>query len=447
MTQRQKLLVYLWVLHLVAAITAGRVIWLHFEVGLERGLGLLAVELLLPISLWLGHRLIHRLLAPLELAATGAELIAERDFTSTYRTTGRPDTDRLIEVYNRMILELREERLRQQEQEDFLQRLVEASPAGIVLTDYEDRVSGINPKAKGLLGMVDDDGLRDSVGELPSPWGPSLQSLEPRQSIVLSLTDGRRVRCRAGEFRDRGFARRFFLLEELTEELHRSEKAAYDKLLRLVSHEVNNSVAAVTNLLASLDFLAQALEGEERQDAERALAIASERLLRMQSFIESLAQVVRLPAPNPNPVDLDAVLDDLLRLMQPTLEEQGIRVERHRAPKLPAIAADRLQLEQALINVIKNAVEAMAESAEKTLSVSTSLDTSKLPLLEISDTGTGIDRQTAEQLFTPFFTTKRNGCGIGLTLVREILGSHGWRFALEPKPNHGATFSIRFVPD
>lgn len=422
--------IYLLALHLALALATVAALK-------ARPAALFLAELGFVVSAYVGWRLISSLFVPLRLIETGTDLIDEGDFTSTFVTVGQPEMDRLIRVYNRMIAALREERLHGREQEDFLARLIEASPAGVVICDLDGAVMLVNPAAERLLGDVAAGCL---LGDLLAPWG-ALAEFGSDRPRVLSLSDGRRVRCRAGELRDRGFPRRFWVLEEMTEELRQSEKAAYEKLIRMVSHEVNNSVGAVTSLLGSLDHYRPQLDVRDRGDFGSALAIGSGRLERLRAFIDAFADLVRLPDPDPRSLDLDDLLDDLVTLYSPSLAERSIRLVRLRGGEPSVICADREQLEQALINVIENAADAIGRDG--TLTLATSAEEG-LAVLRIEDDGPGLDAATAGELFVPFFTTKPEGQGLGLTLVKEVLSRHGFTFALENRDAGGCSFRVCF---
>lgn len=450
---RARFIGYLVCIHLVAAGLVGWILWQRFEAG-PVGAGLvIAAEGALLLSFLLSKRLLDGLAIPFKWAETGAELMAERDFSSVLPTGQGPEADRLIEVYNRMLLELREERLRLREQDYFLERLVDASPVGIVIGDLDGHVHSLNRSARRLLlgfGPVDGLARHGSVpttfSELPEPWR-GLDWPAAGESIVVAVADGGQIRCVGGEFRDRGFPRRFFLLEELTEELRRSEKRAYEHLIRMVSHEVNNSVGAVGSLLASLLHYGNALSGEDRQDFEHAVGVSRDRLQRLQEFVDGFADVVRLPEPNRSPLELDSLLDELLTLLKPSLDEQGIQLRRCRHAAPLRISVDRHQLEQALLNILKNAAEATRETdQEPLLIVTTDEDPAGRPRLRVEDSGPGIAPEIADRLFTPFFTTKPHGCGVGLTLVQEILRRHGISFRLESTapPARGGRFTLCF---
>ncbi|MEM7588156.1 MAG: ATP-binding protein, partial [Acidobacteriota bacterium] len=375
-----------------------------------------------------------------------------RDFTTHFSPVGQPEMDRLIEVYNRMIDQLREERLRVREQNELLDRIVEASPGGVIICDFEGRVTQLNPSAESLLGIDQASAVGRTLNELaeaelavaqvPVPLAEPLASLEDGASRVVSASGGRRIQCQRAGFRDRGFVRSFYLLAELTDALRRSEKAAYEKLIRMMSHEVNNSVGAVGSLLASVKGAVSELPSEERPELEQAVDVAADRLDHLRAFMDGFAGVVRLPNPDLRPCDVGRLIDDLVVLLEPSLAERGIELRREGASDGLTVSLDKNQIEQALVNIVKNAAESIGRDGAITLrsGASPSPDRSGV-WIEIEDTGTGIDPEVAEQLFTPFFTTRDDGCGLGLTLVKEVLSRHEFGFSLESVEG-GARFRI-----
>jgi PAS domain S-box-containing protein len=434
---RAKIVAYLILIHGVLAA-------ISFFVLRENRLLLLAVEALFALSIALGYLLVRAFFVPLELIRTGAELISERDFTSQFREVGQPEMDALIHVYNRMIGRLREERLKAQEQHYFLDRILNASPAGILTLDFDGRVSLLNPSARELLGLTDEDALGKRLEEMPGS-GTALAAVPLGESRVLS--HGRqRLKVSRAELFDRGFPRSFLLVEELTEELRASEKAAYGKLIRMMSHEVNNSVGPVTSLLDSFRGYSDQLGDEDRRDYTEAVTVAIARLERLGAFVNGFAEVVRLPPPDRRPCDVRQLLDEILVLLRPQLEQRRIQVVWDAAESVPLIDLDRNQFEQVLVNVLKNAMEAIGEDGRIGLRLAWEPVPSggTRPVLRIADSGPGIPEDVRPLLFTPFFSTKRDGRGLGLTLIQEILTQHGFDFGMENRAEGGAEVWVGF---
>jgi len=416
MTLRTKLLLWFIVLHLVFAGLAVVVLVDHQD-------WLFAVEVTFVISIVISYRMVNALFVPMELIRTGAELISERDFTSRFVPVGQPEMDRLIEIYNAMIDRLRDERLAAEEQQQLLQKIVEASPSGIVICDFNGAIQQSNPAAQRLLS-------EPAVSE-------ALPTLAPGESKLVTLAGARKLKIWNAEFRDRGFAKTFYLLEEMTEELRLTEKTAYEKLIRMMSHEVNNSVGAVRSLLESVLRYAEQIGPDDRADFTNALTIAAARIESLNRFMSGFADVVRLPPPHPRDISLANVIDDIATLLRPELDQRRIAL-RVDVARDAVIRADQSQFEQVIINVIRNAMESIGEDGE--IAVSFNAD-----VLAVADTGRGIDPAARDELFTPFFTTKREGRGLGLTIVSEILNNHRLPFTLQNREGGGAEFRVSFT--
>jgi two-component system nitrogen regulation sensor histidine kinase NtrY len=412
-TLRSKLLLWFIALHLVFAGLAVAVLMDHQD-------WLFAVEAFFALSVVISYRLVTALFVPLELVRTGAELISERDFTSRFVPIGQPEMDRLIEIYNAMIDRLRDERLAAEEQQQLLQKIVEASPSGIVICDFDGVVQQANPAAQRLLS-------EPAVAE-------ALASLARGESRLVTLAGARRLKVWNAEFRDRGFAKTFFLLEEMTEELRLTEKTAYEKLIRMMSHEVNNSVGAVRSLLESVLQYAEQVSIDDRNDFRNALTIAAARIEALNRFMAGFADVVRLPPPHPRDVELASVANDIATLLRPELDQRRIKLTIDLAPET-IVRVDQSQFEQVIINVIRNAMESIGDDGEITVSLLNGV-------LSVADTGGGIDPAARDELFTPFFTTKREGRGLGLTIVSEILTNHHLPFTLRNREGGGAEFRV-----
>lgn len=433
MSLRARFALYLAALHVLLAVVAVYLLrdslyWLF------------AVEAVFLASLITGITLTRRAFRSLGLAAEGVRLIREGELTSRFREVGDPDVDALIGVYNHMVDTLREERTRVQEQHQFLSRILDVSPAGIVVLDFEGAVSSVNPAAVRLLGCASEDVAGRPLAALASPLAPRLAALAPGAAEVVGLSGARRVKIHHGTFQDRGFARSFLLLEELTEELRQFERAAYEKLIRVMSHEVNNSVAASNSLLHSSLTYGRELPPASRTDFEEAIGIVIERTEQLNAFMRRFADVFRLPVPVREDVALVPLLEAIVRLQRARPEAAGVQWRWDVEDPDARARLDRGQFEQALLNIVKNAVEAAGPGGSITLRQRTVQGRTEL---SVEDSGPGIGAEAQANLFTPFFSTKPHGQGIGLTLVQEVLVAHGFDFALEAPPGGPTRFSIR----
>jgi signal transduction histidine kinase len=339
-----------------------------------------------------------------------------------------------------MVDDLREERVRLQEQQYFLGQLLAASPGGVVVLDHDGSVSAVNPAAARLLQAPVAAIEGRPLSELRSPLGEALSRTPPGESCAIALSNGGRVRGRCATFVERGHPRRFYLVEELTEELRQTEKSAYEKLIRMMSHEVNNTVGATRSLLQSSLAYGEGLPAPRQAELQEVLGIAGNRLERLNSFMRGFADVVRMPQPVKRPIDVLGLLEACVRLVQAQTDQSRVAWRWECGAGLGLLEMDEGQMEQALINILKNAVEALPDGGGSvTIRAGTSIGG---VYVEIEDSGPGIPDEARLQLFTPFFTTKQNGQGIGLTMVQEILRRHGFSYSLDGPPGGPTRFRI-----
>ena len=328
--------------------------------------------------------------------------------------------------------------MRQEEQQAFLARVLDASPLGVVTLDLDGRVDSASRAAAALLGVPAETLHGTPLAGAEAPLARALAELPPGGSKVVAHGGARRVRIQRSHFLDRGFQRTFFLLVELTEELRLSEKAAYEKLIRMMSHEVNNSGAAVGSLLTSLLSLAPRVPEADRGDFVEALSVSRERTERLNAFMKSLAEVVKVPEPRLAPADPNGLARSVLLLLGPLAERHGVAVALDADPALGPLPLDAALFEQALFNIVKNGIEAAGRGGRVTVRTVAA----GRGAIEVVDSGPGIPPEVEAQLFTPFFTTKPEGQGVGLTFVREVLASHGFRYSLAGPPGGPTRFRI-----
>ena len=401
-----------------------------------------AAEGLLLISIVLTVQLYRGFVRPFQLIAAGTAAIRAKDFSLKFVPVGQREMDQLIQVYNEMIDALRRERVSQHEKSFLLERLVQASPAGILILDFDGRIEGVNAAAERMLGQPAPALVGQALAALPGAWGPALAGLTESQPQALRLPGLQTYRAHAAHFLDRGFTRRFILLEELTQELIKQEKQAYSQLIRMMSHEINNSIGAINSILHSFQHYAPQLTPADQPDFTQALDVSIARNTQLANFIANFARLVRLPAPSPRPTDMHALLRGICRLLQPQSAERRItwHLEMPAAPLV--LLLDAQQLEQAMLNIAKNALEAVGHDGNVWVRT-----TARPPTVVIENDGPGLTPEVSQQLFTPFFSTKRDGQGIGLTLVRDILLAHGFQFQLQTAATGRTAFRIALTKE
>ena len=433
MTLRNKARTYIILLHLSLFSVA-----VYFYQELE--LYLFLIEFLIVVSLFIGLKLILDMLEPFEFIQSFSDILKQADYSARFSPVGQPEMDHLISLYNQMLTHLYSERLRLGEQRGILEKLLDASPAAVIIFDFDERIALVNPSAEQLLDEEQSKLLGLSLKNIKHPLSQKMIELEVDQSELLTLPNGDRVRVQKATFTDRGFKRLFILIEELTQEVEQSEKSAYDKLIRIMSHEVNNTIAATNSLLNSCLHFKDQLNEDDRQDFENALNVVIKRNESLNLFMQEYASIIRLPEPDKTDILLIPFIERLFALFKPQLNERNIQFQiNSEANKDLKIFADPTLLEQAMVNILKNAMEAV--STEGSILCQVSEHSSEI-ILEIIDSGTGIPPDILTKLFTPFYTTKEDGQGLGLMLIREILRAHQFNYQLTNCQNQGACFRV-----
>ncbi|MBE6286862.1 MAG: PAS domain-containing protein [Mediterranea massiliensis] len=419
------LLVVVWLLLLVLTVS-------------ERGLLFYLSEGVITISLLFLFYFYRKVVAPLDNIAGGMDLLREQDFSSRLSLIGQHESDRIVTIFNKMLEQLKNERLRLREQNQFLDLLIEVSPMGVIVMDFDERIKMVNKAAQAFLHCSDKEILNGRLlTEINAPLADVLASLEKDTSRTVRMDDAMIYRCTRLSFVNYGFHQPFFLIESLTDEVHKAEKKAYEKVIRMISHEVNNSVAGITSTLDSVTGALQTMDDTE--ELCEVMKVCIERSYSMSRFITNFADVVRIPEPQWQTVNLNDCVNDAKIFMENICRRHDIDLRLELASKDLPVKLDTTLFEQVLINVLKNAAESIGQQGEIIIR------TQSNPIqLEVIDNGSGISKETEEKLFTPFFSTKPNGQGIGLIFIREVLTKHSCDFSLRTCPDGLTRFTIRF---
>lgn len=334
---------------------------------------------------------------PLQAVSNGIYLLREQDFSSRLRRVGQPDADRVVDFFNSLMATMKEERLKTKQRHKLLTLLIERSPMGVAMCDFDGNIESTN----------------DAFDRFATP--ALKQALD-------ELADGetRTVRFGAeGIYRisrlwimDSGFRRPFFLVEQLADEIIEAEKNIFNRIVRTLGHEINNtlgSVISVTDSLASIHA--------DDPEVSAVLHSCTDRCSGLVRFVSSYADIVKLPEPDFIDLDLNGFVAEMLPFLR-TLLPDNIRLDTRLSADAPTVKADPVLLERVVVNAVKNSVESIA-AASGTVTLATSAAT-----LTVSDDGPGLTPEAAEAVFSPFFSTKRNGRGLGLMLIAEITRRH-----------------------
>lgn len=424
----------LWIALLTATAIAAVVvppIFPHFTARHE----LFLRPALVGIALLCAAMLVRSIVMPIRTVARGLRLVRAQGFTDRLLHVNEATSDRIVDLFNSIIDRLRAERVRNSEQEAFLTQLLDAAPMGVLVLDFDGRAAMFNPAFAELAGIPAQTGIIGlTPSELPSEMAAQIAAVPKGESHTLRQGDRHMYRCTHRTFRRYGFLQSFYILERLTEEVRRAEHRAYETVIRTLAHEVNNTMGGVRS---ALEMMTDALPDPDLRDVA---ASCAERCVGLSCFINAYADVVRVPEPQLAPTDLCALLDALVPfLCRIGGELVKIRIEK---PDEAVVApVDQALMQQVVVNVVKNAIESMPpEGGEIVMSVGRTA--THHPRIEIANNGAPIPPEVANNIFRPFFTTKRDGRGLGLTLTGEILERHHALYSLRTGPDALTRFTI-----
>lgn len=414
----------------------GRVFLLAFLVGLPGSLFFLGwlwggehdnelrwVLSLVTLSLWLGLARAAQMtvIRPMQTVSNLLAALREEDFS--FRARGRGGDDALSQVLfevNSLADTLKHQRLGALEATALLRSVMEEIDVAVFAFDEGEQLRLVNRAGAGLLGFTAERALGRTATDLG--LGEALRGEAPR--VMDAGFEGRpgRFEIRRSLFRQGGRPHQLLVLANLSRALRDEERQAWQRLIRVIGHELNNSLAPIQSIAGSLETLLSRMPrpSDFDDDLRRGLAVIASRSEALARFTESYARLARLPAPSFAPVDIAALVKRVTVLES----RHGLVVE---AGPAVTIEADAAQLEQALINLIRNGVEAAQEVSG---SVRLSWRTLKEAVeISVEDEGPGLP--TTANLFVPFFSTKPGGSGIGLVLTRQIAEGHGGSLTLE----------------
>ncbi len=395
------------------------------------------IGLLLSFSLFVV--LFERIMRPIKLLKNGKHAITDKDFTIKYVKTGYKETDELISVYNAMIENLRKVQTKTVEQSHFLEKLIHLSPIGIIILDYDGNIAEINQLALQIFQIDAQDSL-EQWNIAKNPLISKIKKLEEGSKIVLSHKGFEKYKCQVEQIIHKGFPRKFIVIEDLTSEILETEKKAYEKLIRMMAHEVNNSMGAINSILQTvIEFGFEHPNADD--DLKESLDIAISRNNNLAKFVDNFADIIRLPEPLLSPISLYTLLQDTIKAWTKVAEQYNIDLTLEKySERETMIALDAAQIERVISNALKNAIESIGQDGSIVVRYHES------PIgFSIIDNGPGIDVRDKEKLSTPFYSTKTNGQGIGLMLSREIIDNHQGKLDLYTNPNDKRTyFEVQF---
>jgi two-component system, NtrC family, nitrogen regulation sensor histidine kinase NtrY len=414
----------------LAAIARG---WFDWRIAIG-----LAIVVGLPLALWLASTATKPWTDTITALKDGVASLRDHDFSLSIARGTNDELGDLVEAYNSLGAVLRRERLDLHQRELMLDTVIQTSPLALVLTNANARIVFSNIAARQLLGGGRKlEGL-DFGAVLKEAPGPLRDAIAGGTDTLFTIQEG--AEANVFHVAQRRFVlnaqeHRLVLLKQLTRELAAQEVAVWKKVIRVIAHELNNSLAPISSLANSGLMLTRAsAEAEhDRQDAarlERVFSTIAGRAAHLATFIDGYARFAKLPKPRLVDIDWKTFITRL----------EGSMSFRLTSAVPPGRARfDATQLEQVMINLLKNAAESGSPPEAIELSLRAAGDGW---MLEVADRGTGLSDDTLRDALIPFYSTKPSGTGLGLTLCREIVDAHAGRLSIANRPGGGAVVAL-----
>ena len=379
------------------------------------------------------------------------------DFSQTFSDRGlRSSFRELSGAFNNVLNAFRRARAEKEEQYRMLQTVVQHVGMGLIAFQWDGQVELINTAAKRLLRVQQ---LRN-INILNSSYQSlkdTMLHMKPGEKTSVKIEDQndlQQLALYSTAIKLRGRELTLVSLQNIQSELEEKEMEAWQNLIRVLTHEIMNSVTPISSLASTArDMLNQEvktngsqlpLNQEAIQDIQGAMQIIQNRSQGLIHFVESYRKLTRIPKPNYQIVPVSSLFGRVRQLMNGQIEEKTIDFTVCVEPETLEVTADPELIEQVLINLVVNAIQAVDGQPDTRIDLMARLDGRGRVIVQVSDNGPGIVEEALDKIFVPFFTTKKDGSGIGLSLSRQIMRLHRGTITAQSKPFEKTLFTLRF---
>ncbi|MEK6782419.1 MAG: ATP-binding protein [Bacteroidota bacterium] len=378
------------------------------------------------------------------------------DLSASFKTNNQdPGVQKLHKELNEALAKLRISRKERDSEYQFFKNIVQHVGIGILTFKRDGSIQIINSAAKRLLRVTKADSIED-LRKMSEPLVESFLKLKTGGRELVRLKSGDEIiqlSVYAIELTLRGEELKLISMSNIQSELEEKEMEAWQNLVRVLTHEIMNSVTPISSLAGIVEEDIKhkleksnevSLKKEEAEDMYLSLQTISRRSEGLIRFVKEFRNLTHIPKPKLTEVGVKNLLEEMALLHKKELADHNVSISISVDPEHLAISADKNMIEQVLINLIKNAIQSFDEQADKRIDLTAFASEKGRAAISIKDNGQGIDAEALEKIFIPFFSTKKTGSGIGLSLSKQIMRQHEGRISVKSKLGEGTEFILRF---
>ncbi len=383
------------------------------------------------------------------------ESIQFDDLSFSFKTQSNdPSVQRLHKEMNEALNKLRASRKEKDSEYQFFKNIVQHVGIGLLTFKKDGAIQIMNSAAKRLLRVNKADHIED-LREVNESLVEAFLKLKTGGRELVRLKTGDEViqlSIFAIELTLRGEEVKLISMSNIQSELEEKEMEAWQNLVRVLTHEIMNSVTPISSLATIVEEELHdkiqkeqlSCEKEELEDMHLSLQTISRRSEGLIRFVKEFRNLTHIPKPKLAEVEVKTLLEEMAMLHKKELADKQISISVGVDPDNLHILADKTMIEQVLINLIKNAIQAFDEQSEKSIELKALANEKGRAVISVKDNGSGIDTEALEKIFIPFFSTKKTGSGIGLSLSKQIMRQHEGRITVKSKLGEGTEFVLRF---
>ena len=379
------------------------------------------------------------------------------DFSQTFKNNKLGSSfDALNKAFTEVMNAFRKTRSEKEEHYRYLQTVVQHVGIGLIAFQPDGEVELVNTAAKRLLKVPRLKNI-NSLESLSKPLVDTLFRLKPKEKALVKLENNNEplhLSLYATEFKLRGQKYSLVSIQNIHSELEEKEIEAWQRLIRVLTHEIMNSVTPIASLASTINELIQERfespefekekASESSNDIYQALHTIQKRSQGLLHFMDAFRNLTLLPKPKFHIFSVNELFTRVEKLMQSHIAEKAVSFKTHIEPQGLELIADPELMEQVLINLLLNALQAVEGQKNAKIELSGSLDERGRIIIQVIDNGPGIPQENLEKIFIPFFSTKEGGSGIGLSLSRQIMRLHKGSISVHSEPNVNTVFTLLF---